>query len=281
MSEAPPGAADAASGAAPPAGARLLASVQAMSATLVAIFQTRLALLATEVEEEKQRLLAVLGWGAVAIMMGTVACVFLAGFITVLCWDTHPLLALGDPGFCWRLPVGCAPCQPGGASAGRHAGGLIGRIAGRSRCAEGRGRAWSRGGAMSEDHLRMAELALRKRLLQQRSAVLRHTLGAQIGQGVAPVLAGADRVVAAGQWLRRHPAVLIGAAAALLVWRPKGVIVGALGMAGRAMWLWQSWHKLQPLLARVHAQAMALRSEPEPALSRVRSAAEGADSADA
>jgi uncharacterized membrane protein YqjE len=95
MSEAPPGAADAASGAAPPAGARLLASVQAMSATLVAIFQTRLALLATEVEEEKQRLLAVLGWGAVAIMMGTVACVFLAGFITVLCWDTHPLLALG------------------------------------------------------------------------------------------------------------------------------------------------------------------------------------------
>jgi uncharacterized membrane protein YqjE len=95
MSEAPPSAADAAGGAAPPAGARLLASVQAMSATLVAIFQTRLALLATELEEEKQRLLAVLGWGAVAIMMGTVACVFLAGFITVLCWDTHPLLALG------------------------------------------------------------------------------------------------------------------------------------------------------------------------------------------
>jgi hypothetical protein len=134
---------------------------------------------------------------------------------------------------------------------------------------------------MSEAHLRMAELALKKRLLQQRSAVLRHTLGAQIGQGVAPVLAGADRVVAAGQWLRRHPALLIGAAAALLVWRPKGVIAGALGMAGRGVWLWQSWHKLQPLLARVRAQAMALQSEPESALSRVRGGAQGADAADA
>lgn len=75
--------------------ARLMSSVQGLAATLMAIFQTRLELLATEVEEEKQRLLAVLGWGAVAILMGTVASVFLAGFITVLFWDTHPLLVLG------------------------------------------------------------------------------------------------------------------------------------------------------------------------------------------
>lgn len=74
---------------------RLMSSVQGLAATLMAIFQTRLALLATEVEEEKQRLLAVLAWGAVAILMGTVASVFLAGFITVLFWDTHPLLVLG------------------------------------------------------------------------------------------------------------------------------------------------------------------------------------------
>ncbi len=72
-----------------------MSSVQGLAATLMAIFQTRLELLATEVEEEKQRLLAVLGWGAVAILMGTVASVFLAGFITVLFWDTHPLLVLG------------------------------------------------------------------------------------------------------------------------------------------------------------------------------------------
>ncbi|WP_052162671.1 phage holin family protein [Aquabacterium sp. NJ1] len=74
---------------------RLMSSVQGLAATLMAIFQTRLELLATEVEEEKQRLLAVLGWGAVAILMGAVASVFLAGFITVLFWDTHPLLVLG------------------------------------------------------------------------------------------------------------------------------------------------------------------------------------------
>lgn len=72
-----------------------MSSVQGLAATLMAIFQTRLELLATEVEEEKQRLLAVLGWGAVAILMGTVASVFLAGFITVLFWGTHPLLVLG------------------------------------------------------------------------------------------------------------------------------------------------------------------------------------------
>lgn len=72
-----------------------MSSVQGLAATLMAIFQTRLELLATEVEEEKQRLLAVLGWGAVAILMGTVASVFLAGFITVLFWDAHPLLVLG------------------------------------------------------------------------------------------------------------------------------------------------------------------------------------------
>jgi uncharacterized membrane protein YqjE len=72
-----------------------MSSVQGLTATVVALFQTRLELLATEVEEEKQRLLAVLAWGAVAVLMGTVACVFLAGFITVVFWDTHPLLALG------------------------------------------------------------------------------------------------------------------------------------------------------------------------------------------
>ena len=85
---------------------RLMSSLQGLTATLVAIFQTRLELLATEVEEEKQRMLAVLGWGAVAVLMGTVACVFLAGFITVLLWDSHPLLALG--GLTLAFALACA-----------------------------------------------------------------------------------------------------------------------------------------------------------------------------
>ena len=88
-----------------PGSGRLLSSLQGLSATLVAIFQTRLALLATELEEEKQRMLAVLGWGALAIMTGTVGCVFLAAFITVLFWESHPLLALG--GLTLAFAVAC------------------------------------------------------------------------------------------------------------------------------------------------------------------------------
>lgn len=93
MSESPQGAG--AAGGADGARGRLMSSVQGLAATLTAILQTRLALLATEVEEEKQRLLGVLAWGAIAILMGTVASVFLAAFITVVFWDTHPLLVLG------------------------------------------------------------------------------------------------------------------------------------------------------------------------------------------
>lgn len=91
-----------------PGAGRLLSSLQSLSATLMAILQTRLALFATEIEEEKQRLLAVLGWGAVAVLMGTVASVFFAGFITVLFWDSHPLLALGGLTLAFALVCGLA-----------------------------------------------------------------------------------------------------------------------------------------------------------------------------
>lgn len=64
-------------------------------ATLLAIFHTRLALLATELEEEKLRLLKVLMWGAVALLLGGMGLLFVAAFITVLFWDEHRLLALG------------------------------------------------------------------------------------------------------------------------------------------------------------------------------------------
>jgi YqjK-like protein len=105
---------------------------------------------------------------------------------------------------------------------------------------------------------RMAELALKKRILQQRSAVLRRTFAAQVAQGVAPVLGGADRAIAAGRWLKQHPALLAGAAVALLVWRPKGMVM----LAGRGLWLWQTWLKLQPMLARLNL-AQAVSPTPE------------------
>lgn len=93
---------------------------------------------------------------------------------------------------------------------------------------------------------RLAELALRKRVLQQRSALLRRTLAQQVGVHVSPALGMADRVVASGRWLRQHPALLIGGAVALLVWRPTGL----LRWAGRGMWLWQAWQRVQPMLAK-------------------------------
>lgn len=64
-------------------------------ATMMAIFQTRLSLLTTELEEEKQRLLATMAWGAVAILLGCFALASFAMLVAVLFWDTHRLLALG------------------------------------------------------------------------------------------------------------------------------------------------------------------------------------------
>lgn len=73
----------------------LRASLQGMLSTLLAILHTRLELLATEAEEEKRRLLATMAWGAVGVLLGTMALAFLAVFITVLFWSTHRELVLG------------------------------------------------------------------------------------------------------------------------------------------------------------------------------------------
>lgn len=69
--------------------------MQGMLSTLLAILHTRLELLATEAEEEKRRLLATMAWGAVGILLGSMALAFMAVFITVLFWSTHRELVLG------------------------------------------------------------------------------------------------------------------------------------------------------------------------------------------
>ena len=98
----------------------------------------------------------------------------------------------------------------------------------------------------------LSELALRKLMLQRRSAVLRHTLAIQVSEHVAPALGLADRVVASGQWLKRYPAWLVGAAVALLIWRPSAGLQGMVRWAGRGLSLWQTWQQLQPVLVREH-----------------------------
>lgn len=102
-------------------------------------------------------------------------------------------------------------------------------------------------------------LALKKRLLRAQSALLRHQLGQQVEATVAPVSAAAERVRSGAGWLRAHPGLLAGvaAAAAVLVWRHPAAlralaasVGGVSGLARRGVWLWQAWQRLQPLLAR-------------------------------
>lgn len=73
----------------------LYASVKGLLGTSLTLLHTRLQLLATELEEERQRLLALLLWSAVAVLALGAGLVFLAIFLTVLLWDTNRLLALG------------------------------------------------------------------------------------------------------------------------------------------------------------------------------------------
>lgn len=77
-----------------PQGGGLLASLRNLLATAVAVLQTRLELFATEVEEEKIRLAAVLWYGLVAFFFLGFGVVFLALTLTVLLWDSHRLVVL-------------------------------------------------------------------------------------------------------------------------------------------------------------------------------------------
>lgn len=73
----------------------LFVSLRGLVATGVATVKTRLELLATELQEEKARLIGLLVYGAVATVFLSVGLIFLAVFMTVLLWDSHRLLVLG------------------------------------------------------------------------------------------------------------------------------------------------------------------------------------------
>lgn len=107
---------------------------------------------------------------------------------------------------------------------------------------------------------RMAELALRKRMLQQRSAVLRHTFAIQVNAKVAPMAGMADRALSTGRWLSKHPYWLVAGAVALAVWRPKGVA----RLAGRGLSLWQGWLRLRPVVMPLLLQFAQARQSASP-----------------
>jgi uncharacterized membrane protein YqjE len=73
----------------------LFASLRRLAATALALAQTRLELLAVEVQEEKIRLASLLAYGAAGVILLTFGVVFLAVFLTVLLWDSNRLLVLG------------------------------------------------------------------------------------------------------------------------------------------------------------------------------------------
>lgn len=73
----------------------LAASLRGLLATAVALLKTRGELLATEVEEERLRLLGLLLHGAAALLLMGMGVVFLAVFLTVLLWESYRLLVLG------------------------------------------------------------------------------------------------------------------------------------------------------------------------------------------
>lgn len=73
----------------------LYASLRGLVTTGVAVLQTRLELLSTELQEEKARVLGLVAYAAAAVILLAVGSVFLAVFLTVLLWDSNRLLALG------------------------------------------------------------------------------------------------------------------------------------------------------------------------------------------
>ena len=73
----------------------LLASLRKLAATAVEILQTRLELLATEVEEERLRLLQIALWALIAVFLLALGILMLTLFFVVLFWDTHRVLVTG------------------------------------------------------------------------------------------------------------------------------------------------------------------------------------------
>jgi len=78
-----------------PAGSGLFASLKALSANLLGIVQTRLELLATDVAEERERLISLLILVLVSLFSLGVGVVLLVLLVVVVFWESHRLYALG------------------------------------------------------------------------------------------------------------------------------------------------------------------------------------------
>jgi uncharacterized membrane protein YqjE len=89
----------------------LIASLKKLSATLIAIGQTRLDLLATEIEEERERLFSILIWTCITLFFAALAVIIASLLIVVYYWETYRLISISTlllifitaAGFAWKV----------------------------------------------------------------------------------------------------------------------------------------------------------------------------------
>jgi uncharacterized membrane protein YqjE len=73
----------------------MLRSLRGLVSTGIALIETRLELLTTELKEEKTRVISLLIYALAALILLSVGTVFLAVLFTALLWESNRLLALG------------------------------------------------------------------------------------------------------------------------------------------------------------------------------------------
>lgn len=69
-------------------------SLRNFAATLVALLQTRLELLATDLDEERIRLLRLLFWAAGALFFFALGVLMITMLLVLLLWDSHRLAGI-------------------------------------------------------------------------------------------------------------------------------------------------------------------------------------------
>jgi uncharacterized membrane protein YqjE len=76
-------------------GAGLLDSLRRLAVTLIEILHTRVDIVATEFEEERERIRELILFGLMALFFAGFGFLLLTLFLIVLFWDTHRLIAVG------------------------------------------------------------------------------------------------------------------------------------------------------------------------------------------
>ena len=86
---------DSDSGAGAGRSAGLLASLQRLLATLIEILHTRVAIVATEFEEERERIRELVVFGFLALFFVSLGLMLVTVFVVMLLWENHLVYVLG------------------------------------------------------------------------------------------------------------------------------------------------------------------------------------------